>query len=94
MQLKSKLNDHPLLKLLIVLLILISSCKKEFYVNEKINPEMLQRNLTYKNGPQIATVNLSQFRAKINQAALGTLKKQFDIRFPSKVNEDRASRNI
>ena len=59
--------------------IVIYSCKKELYVSEKPDPAILEKNLAYQNGTQMTTINLVEFRTKVNQAALGTLKKQLGI---------------
>ena len=67
------------LVLTLLLTTIIPSCKKELYVNEKLDPILQQKNKEYQNGPKISVVDLSQFKGKVNQAALGNLKKQFNI---------------
>lgn len=73
------LKQYVLALILLTTSVVIYSCKKEFYVGEKIDPAILKKNSTYQNGTQMTTVSLAQFRAKINQAALGVLKKQLGV---------------
>lgn len=58
-------------------MLFVSSCKKEIYDAERLNPERAAKMLAYKNGPKVATINLAKFKSIANLNSLGILKDEF-----------------
>ena len=63
-----------------ILTLFNSSCKKEIYDAERLDPSLKAKILAYKNGPKVEVISLSQFKNKANLTALGALKDEFLLR--------------
>ena len=65
--------------MLVAVILLVTSCKKQQDTQqEQIDPKQQKEIHSYQNGNEVKTINLSEFKSKVDLKTLGRLQQAFE----------------